>query len=491
MSPKNSQIAPERPIAELMDKYPIPGQKSSENARTERVACYIRVSTQEQKLHGLSLDAQKQKLIEYAEKHGLIIVAWYMDEGISGRKLIKNRPELQRMIHDAQARKFDRILFIKLDRFFRSVAEYHECMKLIDPVEWTATEEKYDLATPSGRAFVNMKITIAELEADQTGERIRLVNDYKVKAGLAVSGSVPFGFKIAKIEGKKRVVKDPETEHIVYDLLEHFQTFQSVRKTCFYINEKYNMSMLYKAYMSLLSNPLLCGFYRGNPEYCEAYIDAETFERIQGMIKRNKRDNNASRDYIFGGLLICPHCGLRLRGTTHNSLSRGRRYIYKAYRCQGNRLSHNCDFNKVVMESNVERQVLAGIESMLEGMKTSAAVTGEAESMDTGNRVKPEDIQAEIDRLNYSWRRGRIKDVEQYDREYDDLIAKLEAAKERENTEKKTDYSHIEGILQAGWKDIYNNLDDAHKFAFWRSFIESIEITWTTKEKRIDRINFF
>ena len=124
----------------------------------EETAAYVRVSSQEQKLHGLSIEAQKQKLMEYAEKHNLKIVEWYMDEGVSARKLIAKRPELQRMIHDAQEGKFKRIIFIKLDRFFRSVAEYHECMKLIEPVIWTATEEKYDLSTANGRAFVNMKL---------------------------------------------------------------------------------------------------------------------------------------------------------------------------------------------------------------------------------------------------------------------------------------------------------------------------------------------
>ena len=97
----------------------------------EETAAYVRVSSQEQKLHGLSIEAQKQKLREYAEAHKLKIVEWYMDEGVSARKLIAKRPELQRMIHDAQKGKFKRIIFIKLDRFFRSVAEYHECMKLM------------------------------------------------------------------------------------------------------------------------------------------------------------------------------------------------------------------------------------------------------------------------------------------------------------------------------------------------------------------------
>ena len=81
----------------------------------ELVAAYVRVSHQEQKLHGLSLDAQKMKLTEYAEKNNMKIVEWYMDEGVSGRKLIRNRPELQRMIQDAEKGKFERIIFIKLE----------------------------------------------------------------------------------------------------------------------------------------------------------------------------------------------------------------------------------------------------------------------------------------------------------------------------------------------------------------------------------------
>ena len=40
----------------------------------ELVAAYVRVSTQEQKLHGLSLDAQKMKLEEYAKEIGMKLI---------------------------------------------------------------------------------------------------------------------------------------------------------------------------------------------------------------------------------------------------------------------------------------------------------------------------------------------------------------------------------------------------------------------------------
>jgi len=174
----------------------------------EEVAAYIRVSTQEQKLHGISLEAQVEKLTEYAEKHNMKIVKFYKDEGVSGRKLIKNRPALQSMIQDAEKGKFKRIIFIKLDRFFRSVAEYHECMKRLSVggVIWTATEEKYDLSTPSGEAFVNMKLTMAQFEADQAGERIRMVNEYKIKSGQPLYGSqcLPFCYQVEHPEKGER-----------------------------------------------------------------------------------------------------------------------------------------------------------------------------------------------------------------------------------------------------------------------------------------------
>ena len=199
--------------------------------KVERVAAYVRVSTQEQKLHGLSLDAQKMKLEQYAEEHNMRIVGWYVDEGVSGRKLIKRRPELQRMIHDAEEGKFDRIIFIKLDRFFRSVAEYHECMKRIAPVIWTTTEEDYDLSTANGRMLVNMKLTIAEMEADQTGERIKIVNEYKVQTGQPLVGdqSQPFGFKnsVNPTTGRKNVIRDPDEEELVYYLINHYMTHQT------------------------------------------------------------------------------------------------------------------------------------------------------------------------------------------------------------------------------------------------------------------------
>lgn len=462
----------------------------------ECVAAYVRVSTQEQKLHGLSLDAQKMKLTEYAEKNNMKIVEWYIDEGVSGRKLIKNRPELQRMIQDAEQGKFERIIFIKLDRFFRSVAEYHECMKRISPVLWSTTEEEYDLTTANGRMLVNMKLTIAEMEADMAGERIKIVNEYKVQTGQPLTGThrLPFGFAVAPNEatGRKKVVHDEDEAPMVMDLLNFYITHQSKRKTLIYLNTKYNISLTYNSLSNLLSNSMLYGQYRDNPSYCDPYIDKETFDKIQEIQKRNIKENTSeNRAYIFSGLIICPLCGCKLKGGHfQQKYKNGTVGILKKYRCANNRRNFTCEFNKVVAEKTMERKLLAEIESLFEADKIRTVEINDSDAVKIPQH-NIDDIHERIDRLNYSWQTGKIRKVEQYEKDYAELLELLEKAEAEQGEIIVKDFSKIEAILHSGWKGIYEHLDDTHKRAFWRSFIKSIEINWTTEKKEIVRVNFF
>lgn len=456
--------------------------------KKERLAAYIRVSTQEQKIHGLSLDAQKDKLKEYAEKNGHNIVEWYMDEGVSARKLIKKRPELQRMIVDAEAGKFDRIIFIRLDRFFRSVAEYHECMKRISPVVWTTTEEEYDLTTANGRLLVNMKLTIAELEADQTGERIRLVNEYKVKNGQPLTGSVPFCYAIVS-EGKtKKIVKNPETAEIMDEIISHFLKYQAVQTTLKYINDKYDIVKFSHEKLSrLLKNPMICGDYRGNHNYCEPYVDKETFNLMQTILKKNIRCGT-KHDYIFTGLIRCPKCGRLLKGSTTG----GSKCTYKVYRCTYNLMHINCNFNKIVYERTLEKLMIANVEKYFDREKVKLLEVENAEKI-SNPKYRIEDLQAEIDRLNYAWQKGRIKSVVDYDKQYDALVAKLEAAQAERAETPERDFAAVETALQGGWKIMYAALDDERKRAFWRSFVKSIDIDWSVNghgQKKLVGVNF-
>lgn len=457
----------------------------------EEAAAYVRVSSQEQKLHGLSIEAQKQKLIEYAEQHNLKIVEWYVDEGVSATRPIAKRPALQRMGNDARSKKFSRILIIRIDRFFRSVSEYHEFMKLISPVIWTATEEKYDLSSANGRAFVNMKLTIAELESGTTGERIKIVNDYKVKSGMPLYGTrcMPFCFKVEKSEdGKtKRIVK--RNREAMEDLIAHVKVNKSIRGGMTFVNNKYGLNLRYNAVCNALRNEMIKGCYKGNPNYCEAYVTSEEFDELQIIVERTPRTSTEEYPYIFTGLIRCPICGGTLSGAVHNCKAQnGKSYRYYGYRCHKHRIHKRCDFASVVFENRMEKLMLDRIEEIIEEKEIQNIEISQKGSKVGKYNVK--ELQAELERLNYSWQKGRIKNVEEYDKKYDEIVAKIAEA-ESTVKEKPKDFSHIKKTLSGGWKGIYEALDNEHKRAFWRSFVKEIQIDWGASKKDIKDIIFF
>lgn len=452
-------------------------QKLTEEEHTkkiERVACYIRVSTQEQKIHGISLDSQRDKLKEYAEKHGLKIVGWYEDEGVSGGKLIKNRPELQRMLNDAQKNKFDRILFIKLDRFFRSVAEYHECMKIIYPVLWTATEEKYDLTTANGRAFVNMKLTIGEYEADQTGERINIVNDYKIKTGQAITGAQRQGlaFTVKLIDGVKRVVQDPETKDVVSDYISHFLRYQNKNHARQYVNNKYGTSYSYSTLSKVLSDTKIYGYYHGNSNYCEPYITKKEFDQIQNVLSKNIKRTPSSRVYIFTGLIECPECGRKL-SSKYTEHKYGK---YYNYRCNRHYINKFCDFNKQLNEKKIEEFLVDNLDSQMKKHIENAAVKDNKANKDNesiNKRITA--IKSEMTKVKRMYRKEDITETE-YDAEMADLKNTLRELESHLEPTKERDLTVYSELVNSDWKSLYNALSRENKRAFWRKLLKGIKV---------------
>lgn len=466
----------------------------------ERVACYIRVSTQEQKLHGISLDAQRDKLQEYAEKHNLEIANWYEDEGISGRKLIKKRPALQRMLNDAKDKKFDRIIFIKLDRFFRSVAEYHECMKYISPVVWTATEEQYDLTTANGRMFVNMKLTIAELEADQTSERIKIVNDYKIKSGQAVTGSqsLTLGYATERdANGVARVVKDKKYEALVNDVIEYFLVHQSVRLTQKKIAvEKYGTQISGKVIRNMLSDTKLYGYYRGNSEYCEPYVDRETFDKIQTILsKRNIKMPPTGRTYLYTGLIRCPLCGRKLNANTHKSTyTQKTTSIEKTtysimYFCSKGWVDRTCACKTQLSEKKIEKYLLDNFENLLkEHIEAKTKEIKKIESAQKDDKKLLENIEKEKKNLTTAFIKGRISEKD-YDDAYVELEARITALKSSQTNDTIESVKEYKELIKSDWKALYMQLDMEHKRAFWRKYIDYMVIN--PNAGKIDELFFF
>ena len=452
--------------------------------KIERVAAYIRVSTQEQKLHGISLDAQRHTLSQYAKDHGLMIVEWYEDEGISGRKPIKRRPALQRMLHDAQEGLFDRIIFIKLDRYFRSVGEYYECQKVLDAnkVTWTATEEVFDLTTANGRYWVTQKLAMAEYEADQTGERIKLVNEYKVRTGQALIGGrcQGYGFTVKKdAEGLKRVVKDDATKDLVMDYINHFLKHHNKRQAYIYVRDKYNSDVSYNSLGKMLVDTKLYGYYRGNPNYCKGYVDEYTFNKIQLILKNNIKVGSSRRVYLFSGLIPCPLCGRKMAGNFSDSQSTtkaGKTYKYNreyySYRCMNHNRDCECKFNRRPNEDKIEKALLENFNLYMDEYITSSKIEDtRVQNSAAADLVK--ELKSERERLNRMYRKGGISDDE-YDKEIDLINERIKGAESAMAPIEKRDLKRYEELLNSDWKELYQALTKENKRSFWHKYIKAI-----------------
>lgn len=124
------------------------------------------------------------------------------------------------MLNDVQQHKIDIILFIKLDRWFRNVADCCEIQKIPDAnnVQWITTGERYDTTTTNGRLNLNIKLSIAQDESDRTSERIKYVFENKRRRGEPTSGNLPLGYRI----DDKRMVIDEEKAKIAAAIFHKF-----------------------------------------------------------------------------------------------------------------------------------------------------------------------------------------------------------------------------------------------------------------------------
>ncbi len=411
-----------------------------------KVFLYLRVSSEEQAKHGYSLDAQEEALRTFCEKNNHVILGVYRDEGISGRKPYTKRPAMIQLLTDLPIVKPDIILFTKLDRWFRNIKEYYKVQDILDKnkVDWKAINEEYDTSTASGRLYVNIKLSIAQDEADRTSERIKDVQDQLIMQGKVLGGTVPFGYAIKD----KKVVFGADIEK-VKEAIEHYKVFQSAHATAKMLNEKYGYSFNQTRLIRLFRSTLLKGEYRQNHNYCEPLLSPAEWDELQSIIDKNIKHSPRQRTYLFTGMINCPYCGRKLGGMFDGT----RKY----YRCNRHYFG-NCPMPKHVNEKKVEEWLLDNIE---DDFKVN--VTEKPKE----KRESPNKYRERLKRLNDMYLLGNISESEYKDKsaELQRMIAELS----KEPAKKEIKFT-------TNWKSLYEELDAEHRRAFWRGLIKGVVV---------------
>ena len=451
-----------------------------ETAAPLRVDLYIRVSGQEQAIKGLSLEAQQENLEEYARERGWVIVGTYIDAAKTARKRMYKRTNFLRMLEDVKQDKVDLILFTRLDRWFRSVADYYKVMEILDAHNcgWLTTQEQYDTTTAGGRLYINLRLSIAQNEADLCGERIGVVLDSKVKHGTVVSGKIPFGYRINK---EKRLEIVPQDAAIILDAFEHYRSSVSVRATAAYIKLTYGLNWDNIRCRRNLCQTLYIGHYesngRVNPNFCPPIVPRDLYDDVQKLLSNNTKANPTGRVFLFTSLLICAECGHRLAG-----LQTG---YGPYYRCPQHYSRRTCGHKKQIRETAVEEWLFTFLGDELEKQRLEWKVK-EARRKQAAASVDRAAIRRKLSRLKELYVNEMI-DLEEYRRDYELYTAQLAERPAIHAEEERPNFEAVEAILAKGFRSIYDNFEPEEKRTLWRSVIKEIHVD---KERQITRIVF-
>lgn len=181
-----------------------------------RAIGYVRVSTEEQAKHGISLPMQHAKIQAYAALEAMDLEGVIEDAGISGCS-IKARPGIQHVLQLVRQREVDAVIVFKLDRLARNTVEALQIASLMDRkgVALHSITEKLDTKSPVGRFFLTLLASLAEMERGIISERIRAVMERKRERQEPRNGNPPYGFRI--LAGK--VVPDLHEQKVIQRIL--------------------------------------------------------------------------------------------------------------------------------------------------------------------------------------------------------------------------------------------------------------------------------
>jgi DNA invertase Pin-like site-specific DNA recombinase len=135
-----------------------------------KIALYARVSTTDK---GQDPEMQLRELREYCQRRQLEVVREYVDNGISGSK--ESRPELNRLMADANRRKFGAVLVWKFDRFARSTSHLLKALETFQSlkIDFVSLTEGIDTSTPVGAMVFTILGAVGQMERELIRERIR------------------------------------------------------------------------------------------------------------------------------------------------------------------------------------------------------------------------------------------------------------------------------------------------------------------------------
>ena len=181
---------------------------------------YVRVSTEEQAVNGISLETQKEKINKFVkEKFNREVDQFFVDAGVSGTVPITNRPASRELTDVMDGH--DIVISTRLDRLSRTTTDllhmipifeqsgvtYYLCeqfgeMPVVYPKLKTknSLETRFNMEAMANQIMIMVLSAVAEIEHGTTVDRLKEGKLVWAEKGYSIGGKTPFGYK--KVEEK-------------------------------------------------------------------------------------------------------------------------------------------------------------------------------------------------------------------------------------------------------------------------------------------------
>jgi len=359
---------------------------------------YCRVSTQDQ-AEKYSLSSQLKTLKALAKTKGFTVAEVYNEGGVSGES-ISGRPEILRLLQDAEEGLFNSVLIVALDRLSRKLSDnlyLRETLKSCN-VRIITPGQDYDPDKIEHDLTQNIFGSIADYERKRILERCHSGRVEKRSRGGWLGGHAPKGYKFNP--AKKTLEPDPDlipTIKRVYELAVSFSPAEISRR----LPEAGSARMIRRL---LERNKAL--FYSGRVETYEGEIVVAewppilskelTNRMLQGKRKRKTIDVVGRATHLLTGLGIfyCAKCGKTVKSYASKILKSGERIQY--YGCSSRQNGKDCINRKL---QQCERIDLVVSRAVLRALKAGPKIPAKTNKSQGVIKKQLKETEGKIERL--------------------------------------------------------------------------------------------
>lgn len=256
------------------------------------VALYIRLSVEDNKKRGCSVENQKLVLHDFlADKPDFVIYDTYIDNGATGTNF--HRPGFQQMLADIEAGHINCVIVKDLSRLGRNSIDtgyYIEQYFYTHNVRFIAVTDQFDTADPGnlhGGIMLPLKNMINEAYALDIGRKIKAQARQAMKDGDYIGGRAPYGYR-KDPENCHRLLIDEVTAPVVRQIFEWANDHVALNRIVRNLNEMgIPAPSHYKQSTGEITSPGLIGNGKWQTRTVMKILESEVYtgDLVQGKTK--------------------------------------------------------------------------------------------------------------------------------------------------------------------------------------------------------------